>query len=284
MYKTDTSRKSIQEKIKKVNDTYAHIQKYPTLALIDLARLPDNLFQASRKKIRDAGGIVFVLTKPVLERVLEKNPKLSSLKEKCTKPLALIATNMTPFELNKFFRANKKKRAAKIGENAPFEIIVPEGETDLPPGPALSELKGAGLNVQIKNGKIVVAKDSTLAKQGEALTVQKVKALQMLGIMPFHSAVNLVNAYDGHYVYSKDALDIDLTLDTDMVQSIRDALNLSINAGYPTSATVTNMLQEAYRQGLNVAINGSLYSSGSVEQLLISALRQGMAIETVGKQ
>lgn len=282
-YKTDVNRKTVKEKISEVEEVKAAIGKYKTVALIDLSRLPDALLQSSRKKIRENGGKVFVLRKPVITRVLASVSKLASRASECEKPVALILTNQSPYELNKFFKQNKKKRAAKVGEVAPFEIIVPEGETSLPPGPALSELKSAGLNVQIKAGKIVVAKDSTVAKAGETITVPKAKALQQLNIMPFETQVRMIFGYDGQYVYSVDLLDIDDTLNTDLVQSFRDAFNLSINASYPTQGNIDVLLQEAYRQSVNVSMNGNLYSSGSIGQLLSSAVRQGLAVSSLGK-
>ncbi|MDO8554306.1 MAG: 50S ribosomal protein L10 [Candidatus Micrarchaeota archaeon] len=282
-YKADVNRKTIKEKVSEVEHIKAEIGKYKTVALINLNKLPDALFQASRKKIRENGGKVFVLRKPIITRVLASVAKLAPYVKECEKPVALIVTNQSPYELNKFFKQNKKRRAAKTGEIAPFEIIVPEGDTDLPPGPALSELKSAGLNVQIKAGKIVISKDSVVAKVGEAITDPKAKALQKLNIMPFETQVNLLFGYDGHYVYSVDLLNIDDTLNTDLMQSMRDALNLSINACYPTQQNIALLLQEAYRQSLNVSINGNIYSSSSMEQLLSSAVRQGLALDSLNK-
>lgn len=282
-YKADISRKTVKDKISEVEHVKSEIGKFKTVALISLTKLPDALFQASRKKVREAGGKVFVLRKPIITRVLNSVSKLALHVKECEKPVALILTNQSPYELNKFFKQNKKKRAAKVGEVAPFEIIVPEGDTDLPPGPALSELKAAGLNVQIKAGKIVVAKDSTVAKVGEILTDPKVKALQKLNIMPFETQVHMLFGYDGHYIYSVDLLNLDETLNADLAQSFRDAFNLSINASYPTPGNITLLLQEAYRQSLNVAVNGNVYSSSSMGQLLSSALRQGLALESLNK-
>ena len=196
-YIADTKRKAIQEKIKLVQTVSEELGNYPTVALIDLRKLPDALLQKVRKKVREGGGVVRILKKPVLERVLKSNKKLEHMSAECNKPMALIMTPMSPFQLYKFFETNKKRRAAKAGDVAPFDIIVPEGETDLPPGPALSELKTAGLNVQIKAGKIIIAKDSTVSKSGERITDIKAKALQKVGIMPFEISVNYLYGFAG---------------------------------------------------------------------------------------
>lgn len=283
-YKVDTNRKTIKEKIDQVHNAVSDMKKFKTVALLDLRKLPTALFQTLRKRIREDGGMVLVLKKPVISRVLAANPKLKSHVADCNKPVALIYTNHSPYEINAFFNQNRKKRAAKVGDIAVADIIVPEGETDLPPGPALSELKAGGLNVQIKAGKIAITKESTVAKAGEKLTVSKVKALQTLGVMPFEVMASMITASDGEYSYSKELLDMGDTIVPDLVSSLKQAVNFSINAGYPTSQNIGMLLGSAFKQSVSLALNADVYSSSSIEQLLTSALRQGMALESAEKK
>lgn len=254
VYKSNPNKKAIKEKIKRVEEIKHELKNYPTVALIDLKILPDALFQSVRKMIREGGGKVFVAKKAIMQRVFDTKADLKKNEAELSRPVALILTTLSPYNLNKFFRDNKKKRAAKVGEIAPFDIIVPEGETDLPPGPALSELKTAGLNVQIKAGKIIIAKESVVSRKGEAITDPKVKALQKLNVMPFEVAVNLIFAYDGQYTYGRDLLDFE-----------------------------TTQIVDAFLQARNISLNGSIYSKSSIELLLTSGLRQGMALEGLNK-
>jgi len=281
-YKIDTNRKAVKKKMEQVQDAISEMKKYKTVALLDLRKLPDALFQNLRKKIRQDGGRVFVLKKPVISRVLASNKKLATKLSACDNPVALIYTNKSAYEVNSFFKQNRKRRAAKTGDIAIADIIVPEGETDLPPGPALSELKTAGLNVQIKAGKIVVAKDSMVAKSGDKLTEQKAKALQTLGVKPFEIMANMLFGFDGEYIYTKELLDIGDTISSDMASGLSQAMNLSLNVSYPTQQNIKILLGEALRQSVNMSLNGDLYSSSSVEQLLTSAIRQGSALSKLG--
>ena len=277
-YKINPDKKSVKKKAAKVEEVKKELKNFKTAALLDLRKLPDSLLQGLRKKLRAEGGKVYILKKAVITRVLKTDKTLASLEGEMNKPVALVLTNMSPYDVNKFFKTNKKKRAAKSGEEAPVDIVVPAGETDLPPGPALSELKSGGVNVQIKSGKIVVAKDSTVAKAGDKITEQKAKALQTLGVQPFEVTVNMLYGYDGQYLYKKEILDIDETLNGDLQASMNDAFNLSMNANYPTPANVELLLSEAVSQSMNVALNGDLYSSSTMEQLLSSVARQGLAL------
>ncbi|HSB46684.1 MAG TPA: 50S ribosomal protein L10 [Candidatus Bilamarchaeum sp.] len=283
-YKTDVNRKEVKKKVQAVDSAVAEMKKYKTVALLDLRKLPDALFQSLRKRIREEGGRVLVLKKPVISRVLASNPILAKRVEACNNPVALILTNMSSFEVNSFFKQNRKKRAAKVGDIALADIVVPEGETDLPPGPALSELKAGGLNVQIKAGKIAVVKDSTVAKKGEKLTEPKVKALQTLNVMPFEIMANLLFGFDGQYIYSKELLDSGETVREDLAHAMSQAMNVSLNASYPTEQNISLLLSQAVREAVNVSLNGSIYSSSSIGQLLGSAYRQASALESMSKK
>ncbi|MFA5077457.1 MAG: 50S ribosomal protein L10 [Candidatus Micrarchaeia archaeon] len=277
-------RVAITKKKQAVSEISAKTKEYPTLAVVTLRNLPDDLLQSSRKKLREADGTWVKVSKlAVLKRVLD-SAGLKAQADKIKDPSVLFLTKHTPYELNSFFRKNRKKVAAKAGQISPFEIVVPAGDTDLPPGPALSELKSAGAAVQIKAGKIAITKDSTLAKKGETITKAKAKALQMLGVLPFEVGVELVFAYDGKYIYGADVLNIDLdTLRPEILSSFRDALNMSINAAYPTEQNMEILLKDAFIQGSNVSINTGIYSSNSMEQLLTLAVRQGVAVSGLNK-
>jgi large subunit ribosomal protein L10 len=281
--KANQESKAVQEKMQEVKDTLSAMKKYKTTILIDLRQLPDSLLQSIRKKLRQEGGQVFVLRKPVISRVLAADKNLANYATECDKPVALICTDKSPYEMNAFFKDFKKKKAAKTGDVASTAIVVPEGDTDLPPGPALSELKAAGLNVQIKGGKIAIVKESTVAKSGEKLTVQKVKALQTLGIKPFEVMAKFIMGCDGRYVYSKALLDSAETVREDLGSCFAQAMNVSLNANYPTKMNIDLLVTNAMKQARNVALNGSLYSSDSVEQLLVSAMRQGSALTSLEK-
>lgn len=279
-YKINTEKPSVKMKAEKIKRIISEIDSSKTVAILELTKLPDALLQNLRKKLRGHGKII-VAKKPVLERVL-KQTKLAAHEKECEKPIALILTDLSPIKLNRLLKENKKRRAAKIGEIAPFEIIIPEGETDLPAGPALSELKSAGLNVQIKAGKIAIIRDSVVAKVGETITEPKAKAMQKLNVMPFEVVAKLITATDKEHVYDISLLNIDETLEKDMQRALSDAFNMSLNANYPTKQNAGMLLQSAFRQSVSLSINGALYSSSTIEQLLASALRQGSALGKLG--
>ncbi|MDD5096772.1 MAG: hypothetical protein PHY95_04640, partial [Candidatus ainarchaeum sp.] len=96
---------------------------------------------------------------------------------------------------------------------------------------------------------------------------------------------NLLLAYDGEFIYAPDLLDISASsLAPEFVSSLVDAMNLSVNAKYPSPQSIEMLLVDAYTQGRSAGINGGLYSTESMEQLLTLATRQGLALEGLGKE
>ena len=253
---------------------------FPNVALLNIRNLPDRILQKSKKQLRGKADFV-VARNSTLIRALDASKKGKELTGHIDFPTALVFTSMSPYQLFKFFKDNKTSVAAKPGMIAPFDIIVHEGETDLMPGPALSELKGAGINAQIKGGKIIIAKDSVVAKKGAKISDNVCKALQKLNILPFEAMVNMVAAYDGKFTYTGSILDIDEhQLKADLIDSLAQSFNVSYNASFPTSQNIDALLSNALAQGRNMAINGHVYSDASTELLLTQAVMLGNTLGT----
>ena len=251
---------------------------YPNVALLNIRNLPDRILQKSKKQLRGKADFVVARNSTII-RALDASKKGKELSAHMDFPTALVFTSMSPYQLFKFFKDNKTSVAAKPGMLAPFDIIVPEGETDLMPGPALSELKGAGINAQIKGGKIIIAKDSVVAKKGAKISDNVCKALQKLNILPFEAMVNMVAAYDGKFTYTGSILDIDEhQLKADLIDSLAQSFNVSYNASFPTSQNIDALLSNAYAQSRNMAINGCIYSAASTELLLTQAVLIGSTL------
>ncbi len=272
-------RPEIAKKKAQVEEYKKEFSASKNIVIIDLRKLPDRLLQNVRKKLREQGTKIRVGKSAVMTRALEGAGKPKELIDLFEQPAAIVLTELSPYELNKFFRENTMDVVAKAGQISPIDIIVPAGETALPPGPALSELKAAGINAQIRGPKISIAKDSTVVKAGEEIAPNKAKALGTLGFKPFQVNVDVLLAYDGEYIYSPDLLNISAeTLVPEFTDALQAAFNISVNADVPTEQNITLLLTQAFIQGMNVAINGDIYSPQSIEQLLTMSLRTGMAL------
>jgi len=270
---------TLKKKQEFVSQLAERIKKFRVIAVADLRNYPDRYLQAVRKKLRDEAEVV-VAKNSMIKRALEQAGRGKELSEMMVGPTALIMTNMNPFQLYKLVKQSKGKAAAKPGQIAPYDIVVPAGETNLPPGPVLSELKQGGVNAQIKGGKVVIASDSVVAKAGQKITDAAAKALQKLGVEPFEVMFNILAAWEDGLVYRKDVLDVDeKKLIDDLRRVASEAFNLSFNVVYPTKQNIALLLQKAHLDSRNLAVNAGVYEKEVIDLMLAKANAQANALK-----
>ncbi len=274
------SEESLKQKQEFVSKLAERIKRFKVIAVADIRNYPDKHLQAIRKKLRGKAEMI-VAKNALISRALEKAGKGAELTGAMTGPTALILTDMNPFELYRLVKQGKGKAAAKPGQVAPYDIVIPAGETSLPPGPVLSELKQGGVNAQIKGGKVVIATDSVVAKAGQKISDAASKALQKLGIEPFDVMLNIHAAVEDKLVYRKDVLDVDEEkLLADMRRGASEALNLSLTASYPTKQNIQLMLQKAYLNSRSLALNANIYEKDVIDAILAKANAHANALKS----
>jgi large subunit ribosomal protein L10 len=154
----------------------------------------------------------------------------------------------------------------------------------MPAGPVLSELKMAKIDVKLDKGKIIIASDSHVAKKGDIITQQLAGALAKLGITPVEIGLKITAILEKDIIYKPDVLDIDEEkFMADLVGAYRNALNLSVNAGYPNRDSIKIMIQMAYRNAKNLAVNAEIVTKETVGSILAKANGQAGALASVLK-
>jgi large subunit ribosomal protein L10 len=272
-------------KIEEVKELEKFIDNKRVVGIVDIENLPSRQLQEIRKKLRGKADIK--VSKSVLIKLAIENLKradLKKLEEYIDGPTGIIVSDEDPFLLYKFLKKNRSKALAKAGMIAPSDIIVPAGETDMPAGPVLSELKVAKIDVKLDKGKIVIASDSHVAKKGEVITPQLATALAKLGIMPIEIGLKITAMLDGGVIYKPDVLDIDEEkFMQELVNAYHNALNLAVNACYPTKDSIRIMIQKAHANAKNLAVNADILTKETVGSILAKANNQASALAGVLK-
>jgi large subunit ribosomal protein L10 len=260
-------------KVTEVEQLSKLIKENTTIALAPISGLPALQFQEVRAKLRGKATIKvtkMTLFKRALDSVGDK--QIIELEDHIEGPLAVIFTDMNPFKLFAFLKKNKSKAAAKAGQVASEDIIIPAGDTGLPPGPALGDLKTAGINARIDGGSIKVMKDSVVTKKGEVVSFEVAGALGKLGIKPMEVGMLLSAAYENGMIYTDTVLNIDEEATLASLQNgFRSAFNLAFNTFYFNSKTIEPLLQKGFADARNLGINALVLDTGVVEDLVVKA-------------
>ena len=266
-------RESLTKKAKDVEELTQLINTYSVLGIADLYKVRAIQLQTLAKKFRSL--IQLKVTKNILLKMaLRKSKKIGI--EKLIDTLKgsniLLLTNMDPFKLLLLLEKNKIKMVAKTGDIAPNDIIVPAGNTALPPGPAISELHDVGVRTKIDSGSVWALRDTVITKKGETVTSKVASILPKLGIKSLEVGLKLVAAYDDGLVITSSQLFIDLNaVRRQFEDAFNKAFNLSISVVYPTKETLNVILWKAASNARNLAISSVYFVPEVASQLIAKA-------------
>ena len=146
-----------------------------------------------------------------------------------------IFTNMSPFKLNVLLAKNKIMMAARGGDVASVDIVVPAKNTGIAPGPMLTEFKEAGIPTKIDQGTIWIAKDSTPVLKGEAVNEKLAIILGKLDIKPVEAGIALYCALEDGTKYAESEMVVDINkIRESIIAAHQESVTLSVEAGYVT--------------------------------------------------
>ncbi len=237
-----------QQKIKAVEKTKQLLAQYPVVAVATLQSLPSRQYNAIKKSLRGKAELVVARATLLKKAIDEGRPELKELEAKFEGSTALLLTKQGPFELMRTLKLSRSKTAAKPGQIAPVDLVIPAGETNLPPGPVLTELKAAGLKAKIKGPKVVIDEDATVAKKGEPISDAAAKILAKLGIQPIEVGMRITAAWEGGKIYDASVLDVDEDAYFEKFKlAYTQAVNLGVAAAVYNEVTTPLIIAKAVR-------------------------------------
>ena len=265
------------QKEKFVESASKELKSYKTIGIMPVGSIPDKLLQLSKNRMR--GSIKVVMgRKNLLIKILESDSRSKDLVKHIEGTSAIVMSNKDPFELYGEFKSNSLKLAAKPNQKAPSDIHISSGETTLQPGQAVTELKQAGIDVQIQKGKVVIGKDKTI-KEREVITTGLSKALHTLGIKPIVASITPSVIFSDGMLFTQKALSITPEgLSRDIAKALGEAIAISYAANIVNSFTIKSMLLKAYGSAMHLGIEYRLYDKGIVEKLLGAAALQAASL------
>jgi large subunit ribosomal protein L10 len=272
------------QKMKFVEEHSREIKKYSVVGILPVNGIPDRLVQASRNKMRPQVKFI-IAKKSLLIRILESDAKTKPLVKELKGMSAIVLSNEDPFVLYKGFKANSLKLGAKPNSIAPDDINIEEGETSIQPGQAVTELKQAGIDVQIQKGKVVIAKSKVLVKKGAIITTSVSKALKTLAIQPFTASIEPQVLMSGTMIFTRDVLKIDTQqVVSEMLQGFTYALTISLKAKLVNRYTITTFIQTSYREAMALGIAAKMPEPGIIEKLVEAAALSAASLNSMVKE
>ncbi|MBR9689412.1 MAG: 50S ribosomal protein L10 [Candidatus Altiarchaeota archaeon] len=253
-----------------------------TLALANIGRLPSRQVQEVRKSLRGTTTVQSI-KRSLLKRALEEaGVELGEFI--ADKPL-LIISDLDAFELFRIIKSQRGMVAAKPGMISPIEVIVKEGGTGLPPGPAIGDLQNAGIPSKIEKGQIKVIKDHVILKVGDKVTPVIANALGKLDMKPFELGLEVEAIVEDGMVFRKEILDVDLDeLIAKFGTAAAHALSLAHEIAHPVKEVIEALMNKINGQATSLALNIDWVSKDTVKCVLSKANAQAVSLNNISRK
>jgi large subunit ribosomal protein L10 len=198
---------------------------------------------------------------------------------------ALIFSKQDPFKLFLLLEKNRVNLAARAGDIAPADIVVPAGNTGQQAGPVLSEFREAGIKTKIEAGSIQVVQDSVVAKPGTPISPKLASLLSRLGIKPIRAGLAIALAYEDGLIYGAEAVAIDLDkYRASLLEGFASSKGLAVLLGYVTKESGPEIIAKAYREALAVAVEAGELTPESAPVILAKAEAEANAVLAKAKE
>jgi len=261
-------------------------KKYKVVAIIKMKKVRSTQILPLRKVLK--GDVEFVAIKDkVAQKALNSMdiPGIKEMADQLEGQCMFLFTNMSPFKLNVLLAKNKVMMAARGGDIASIDIVVPAKNTGIAPGPMLTEFKEAGIPTKIDQGTIWIAKDSTPVLKGEAINEKLASILGKLDIKPVEAGISLYSALEEGVTYAAEEMIVDVEkIRTQFGQAHQEAVSLSIEAAYITSDNISQILSKAAQHAHSLSVESGFMTDETKEQILQKANAQARAVASQAKE
>ena len=277
------SQQVLEEKIGEVDEITKLINQHKIVGIASLQKVRAPQLQAFKKNL--AGTVLMRVIKNKLMKMAIENckdkPDLKKLEEHLEGSNVYLFTDLNPFNLALTLERGKVKTTAKSGDIAAFDVVVPSGNTGQPPGPIISQLNAAGLPTRIESGSVWVSRDTLVVRKGEAIDERLASVLSKLGIKPVESGLAMNFVYDDGLIITQDQLRIDVDKTKQSIGSAQaEAFALSLSIAYPTTDSITALLQVAHREAYALSINAAVPTKDTIGDLIRKAHTEMLSLSS----
>lgn len=275
------SRQAVIEKAREVEEIQSLLEKYRTIGIAGLQKVRAVQLQELKKRLQNI-AYLRVIKNTLIKRAIAKcksKKGIDDLEKFVTGSNIYLFTDLNPFKLVILLQKSRVLITAKSGDAASWDVVIPAGNTGLPPGPIISQLSGVGLPTRIESGSVWVNRDTLVVKQGEIIDARLASVLSKLGIKPVEAGLVMKAVYDDGLTITEEHLRIDLDkIQHNIQEANAEAFNLSLNVVYPVPENIELLLQTAFQQAFNLSLNAVFPTSETICELIRKTYREALSL------
>ncbi|WP_049980845.1 50S ribosomal protein L10 [Halolamina rubra] len=262
-----------------VDELVDFLERYDAVGVVGVTGIPSRQLQSMRRGLHGTAEVRMSRNTLMTRAVEQVDEGLEQLAAEIAGEVAFVGTNDNPFGLFKELEASKTPAPIGAGETAPNDIVIPEGDTGIDPGPFVGELQSIGASARIMEGSIKVTEDSHVLDAGEVVSQDLANVLAEMGIEPKEVGLDLRAVYADGVLFEPDELEIDVDeYREDIEAAAAAARNLSVNAAYPTAENAGTLLAKAAGQAKSVGLEATIVNEDLAPDLIGKADAQLRAL------
>ncbi|MFC6874695.1 50S ribosomal protein L10 [Halobellus marinus] len=266
-------------KREEVGELVEFLEGYQSVGVVDVAGIPSRQLQSMRRDLHGSAELRMSRNTLTVRALEEVDDGLEELVDYVSGQVALVGTNDNPFGLYQQLEASKTPAPISAGEVAPNDIVIPEGDTGVDPGPFVGELQQVGAAARIMDGSIHVTEDSKVLEAGGTVSAELEGVLSELGIEPKEVGLDLRGVFSEGVLFEPDELEIDVDeYRADIESAAAAARNLSVNASYPTAGTAGTLLAKAAGEAKALGLFAAIEDPDVLPDLVAKADAQVRAL------
>ncbi len=272
-----------EKKKKQVREVENLVKEYPVIGIVDMTNLPCAQLQMIKRRLKDHLRIYMTkkrLMKIALEDLKKEVKGIEKLENYLEGIPALMFTREDPFRIFSRIKKNKTPAAAKAGQTAPKDLIIPAGPTEFGPGPIVGELGALGVKAGIEQGKVAIKSDFMAARKGDVISEKVANLLSKFNIKPMEIGLDVTAIFENGDILAAETLDIDEKEYFDSIsKAAAQAFNLSVEAGILTKENIELLVTKAFSEAKSLAIEQGILEKEVVGLILARAVAQASALK-----
>ncbi len=276
-------RQVLTEKAEEVEELKDLMLRHKVVGAASLEKVRAAQLQELRRKLENSAHLR-VVKNTIMKRAIaqcKQKPELKKFEKHLSGPNIFLFTDLNPFKLALLLQKSKVKTTARAGDIAANDVVVSAGNTGLPPGPIISQLSAAGLPTRIESGSVWITRDTVAVKKDEVIDARLAGVLSKLGVKSVEVGLTMKLAYDDGNIITGDRMQIDLEETRRNIEEAHgSALNLSLNAAYPTLENIAFLIQTVHHRARMLALNASISAPDTIVDLIRKAHANMLILNT----
>jgi large subunit ribosomal protein LP0 len=228
-----------------------YINTYKGILIITVDNVGSKQMQQVRMALRGQASVLMgknTIMRKVIRDEAENNPKLECLLPYIVGNMGFVFSDMNLNDLRAIIEENKVPAAARGGQIAPKDVVVPAGPTALDPGQT-NFFQALNIATKITKGAIEILTAVQLIRAGERVTSSAVAMLNKIGLKPFSYGIVVTTVYEDGSVYAAEFLDMtDAELANRFGRACAKLAAISFAVNLPNTTTVPHSFANALKK------------------------------------